>query len=140
MNTEHFIHNLRKRGNIQSNVGLPAASEEISEAELRLGVTFPDQVKWFYRACNGLKTFEPALKVLPLAELKIDPESQIEFAVIDNLHALCFDASHVNETGQWDIVNPESSFLVTKTMASFWSNKIFAWLDKHRTIWQEEAC
>jgi hypothetical protein len=138
MNTEHFIHNLKKRGNLQVEIGLPATSDQITEVEKKIGVKFPEQVKWFFQACNGLRVIEPAISVKPLSDLKIGQNSTIEFAVFDNQHILSFDAARINEAGQWSIVNSETGFVVTKTMASFWSNKIFAWLDNRRTIWTVE--
>ena len=139
MNTDHFIRNLKKRGNIQTEIGLPSSCDQIKEIESKLGVNFPEQVKLFYSACNGLKTNDPALEIKPLSELVIE-QAKIEFAVFNKQHSLSFDLSCINEAGQWDIINSKTEFKVTKTMAGFWSNKIFAWLDKGRPIWQEEAC
>jgi hypothetical protein len=138
MNTEHFIHNLKKRDNLQVEIGLPATSDQITEVEKKIGVKFPEQVKWFFQACNGLRVIEPAISVKSLSDLKIGQNFTIEFTVIDNQHILSFDAARINEAGQWSIVNSETGFVVTKTMASFWSNKIFAWLDNRRTIWAVE--
>jgi hypothetical protein len=78
-------------------------------------VKFPEQVKWFFQACNGLRVIEPAISVMPLSDLKIGPNSTIEFAVIDNQHILSFDAARINEAGQWSIINSETGFVVTKT-------------------------
>lgn len=139
MNTDHFVRNLKKRGNIQAEIGVLSSDDQIKEIESKLGVNFPEQVKLFYSACNGLKTNDPALEIKSLSELVIE-QSKIEFAVINKQHSLSFDLSGTNDAGQWDIINSKTKFIVTKTMASFWSNKIFAWLDKRRPIWQEEAC
>lgn len=138
MNTDHFILNLKKRGNLQVELGIPATSDQINESERKMGVKFPEQVKWFYQACNGLRVSVPAISVKPVSELKVDQKCKIEFAVFDNQHVLSFDAERINEAGQWTIINSKTGFVVTKTMASFWSNKIFAWLDNRRTIWEVE--
>jgi hypothetical protein len=138
MNTDHFIRNLKKRGNLQVEIAILATSDQINEVEKKIGVKFPEQVKWFFQACNGLRVIEPAISVMPLSDLKIGQNSTIEFAVFDNQHILRFDAARINEAGKWSIVNSETGFVVTKTMASFWSNKIFAWLDNRRTIWTVE--
>ncbi len=59
------------------------------------------------------------------------------FAVINNV-PLCFDTRFLNSAGEWDIVNGNDGFLVTKTLASLFVNKIWAWVDRDRKIWGEE--
>jgi len=51
------------------------------------------------------------------------------------LHRFRFDTSHLNNVGQWYVFFFESRYQVTLTMASFWSNKIWNWIDKNRAIW-----
>lgn len=141
MNTEHFILNLHKRKNLQLKIGRPSSISQLEDIEVKIKTKFPDPVKWFYQSCNGFEIVDPPLRVKSLSELTIDLRSRIEFAIFDEKHILCFDTTCINEAGQWNIVNSETGYLVTKTMPSFWSNKIFAWIDSRRTIWQAEyAC
>jgi hypothetical protein len=48
------------------------------------------------------------------------------------------DLRDINEAGERNIVNYQTNFVITKTMASFLNNKIWAWLDRGRKIWQKE--
>jgi hypothetical protein len=142
MHTDHFIQNLEKRANkngLKFKVRKPAIESAIVAFEERNRITMPQQVKLFYLMCNGLKVAAPSLEIKSIEELNIDEMGKIIFAVIDKRHRICFDVSKNNATPQWAILNYDTGFIVTLTMASFWTNKIFAWLDKRRTIWKEET-
>ena len=52
---------------------------------------------------------------------------------------LGFDLRRRNDAEQWDILNVDTGFRVTLTMASFWSNKVLAWVDKRRAVWEAWA-
>lgn len=141
MHTNHFIQNLEKRANITGlkfQVGKPAIESAFVAFEERNGITMPQQVKWFYLVCNGLNVEAPPLEIKSIEDLITDETGKIIFAIFDKRHHICFDVSKNNAASQWDISNYDTGFIVTLTMASFWTNKIFAWLDKQRTIWKEE--
>lgn len=87
---------------------------------------------------NGLIVEKPALAIRALDELEIDNKGLMHFAVFDNKHIIAFDTNSINNAEQWNIVNRDTGYLVTLTMASFWANKIWAWLISQRTIWKEE--
>ena len=53
--------------------------------------------------------------------------------------ALGFDTRSRNDADPWDIVTVDTGFLVTLTMASFWSNKVLAWVDSRRPVWRREV-
>lgn len=38
---------------------------------------------------------------------------------------------------EWNILNKESGYEITKTISSFWSNKIWQWLEKENKIWED---
>jgi len=122
----------------RSNYSLagPASDEEILSAERRLALSFPAQVRLFYRSFNGLRVDDPQLEVLPIGRLSLASPNRLHFATLDVSRSLYFDVSHVNEAEQWDIVAADD-YRMTLTMASFWSNKIWAWVEKRRAIWQE---
>ena len=61
----------------------------------------------------------------------------IKLASVDNV-VIAFDCSKKNEAGEWDIINYQSKYVITKTLGSFLNNKIWAWLDRKRKIWDEE--
>ena len=142
MHIDHFILNLEKRSDrngLTYQVGEPAADSAIAAFEERHEIKIPQQIKWFYQKFNGLVVEAPALEITPIENLDADEAGKIIFAIFNQKHRICFDTSQLNAASQWDILNYDSGFQITLTMASFWSNKIFAWLDKRRTIWQEET-
>ena len=142
MHIDHFIPNLEKRSvkyGVNFHAGKPAIEQAIGAFEERNEIKMPEQVKWFYEKCNGLKVEAPALEIKSIENLDTDETGKIIFAIFDKKHRICFDVSKTNAASQWDILNYDTSFVVTLTMANFWTNKIFAWLDNKRTIWKEET-
>jgi hypothetical protein len=139
---QDFIRGLNKRMEVtpgQFHIGGSASEALITETEIRLGAKFPQDIKLFYLQCNGFSVIQPAIKVLSLAELEIDFARHIGFAIIDNKHTVCFDASNKIEAEQWSILNQSTGFCITLTMKSFCYNKCFAWIDKRRPIWENET-
>ena len=39
---------------------------------------------------------------------------------------------------KWNILNKVSEYEITKTISSFWSNKIWQWLEKENKIWNDD--
>ena len=62
----------------------------------------------------------------------------LPFARIEN-HLFCFDTQNFNNANQWDILEYKSKYLVTLTIGSFLLNKVWAWLEKRRAIWENES-
>lgn len=110
---------------------------QIRAAETRLGMTLPKQVGTFYSHFNGLRVNNPRLEILALDKLSFYTTNKLHFAIFDNDHNIYFDVSETNLANQWDIVS-ENNYLITRTMASFWSNKIWRWLKYRKEIWIEE--
>ena len=140
MRIEHFEKNLRKRAErsgLQYELFGPAEEDLIEQAERKLGLVLPDQVRLFYFHHNGLSIVKPRCEVLPLEQLSRDHNGMIPFAIFEDQRLLCFDSSELNQAGQWSIINCETGYRITLTMASFWSNKVFAWIDSQRPIWKE---
>ena len=141
MHLEHFASRFQKlsqQRELNYSLSSPASHEEILNAERRLGVSFPAQVKLFYQNFNGLRIADPQLDVLPLEKLSLAAPNRLHFATVDTNRPLYFDVSYLNEAEQWNIVTADD-YRVTLTMASFWSNKIWAWVEKRRSIWQDES-
>lgn len=139
MHLEHTpsrFQKLAEERGLNYSLSSPASDEEIQRAERRLGVSFPEQVRLFYRNFNGLQVDDPQLEVLSVERLSLDSPNRLHFATLDGSRPLYFDVPRTNEAEQWDIVGADD-FRVTLTMASFWSNKIWAWVEKRRAIWRE---
>jgi len=114
-----------------------ASGQDIADAQYRLGVVLPLGVRRFYSAHDGLMVASPPLDVFGLSRLR-RTDFGIVFARFNGAQDVAFRVGAVNAAGEWDIVSVPSGFCVTKTMASFWSNKIFAWIDSRREVWAEE--
>ena len=139
MHIDDFIPSLEKRSDktgLRFQVEPPAIESDIEAFEKRYHLKIPEQVRWFYQKCDGLQIEDPALEIKSIDDLAIDGTGKVLFAIFDEKHRICFDVSKINAASQWDIVNDDTGFVVTLTMASFWTNKIFAWLDNKRTIWK----
>ncbi len=138
MHLEQIKLNFDKR---RDTKGLHAIlqSGAIDAAEVRIGHSFPDQVRAFYSKHNGLRVDDPRFEILPIDDLSADDQSRIHFATADGIYQICFDCSHLNEAEQWDIIEPETGDRITYTMASFWTNKIWKWLDHGLVFWHGEV-
>lgn len=127
---------LAGKGELKYSLAAPVSEDEMLRAERRLGISFPAQVELFYRSFNGLRVDDPQLEVLPVERLNFASPDRLHFATLDGGRPLYFDVSRTNEAEQWDIVAADD-YRVTLSMASFWSNKIWAWVERRRAIWQE---
>ena len=116
----------------------PASADDLLETETRFGVNIPEIVKLFYKNYNGLEVYNPKLLLFPLKEWAPKSNDLIHFATVNEEHHLCFDTLKLNKANQWSILNCKTNYLVTYSMSSFWSNKIWNWVVKQRTIWKEE--
>jgi len=117
-------------------VGEPCESDKIVAIERQLGVSFPNPIKDFYAECNGIEFKEPPLRVLPLSDLRFDSPGQfLTFCIVGKEERIAFDTSNINAADQWSIYGMTENYLVTCTMASFWSSKIWGWLEHARPIW-----
>lgn len=111
--------NLSQNRELKYSLASPASVDEVARGEQTLGLSFPAQVKLFYRSYNGLRVEEPHLEVLPVERLSVSMPNRLHFATLNDTVRLYFDVSRINEAEQWDIVAADG-FRVTLTMASFW--------------------
>ena len=136
MDLSDFESNLQKL-DAEYELGAPSTLEELAIIEKNLNVTFPEQVKNYYQNIGALKVISPALEIYDISNLK-KIDNRIAFCKFSNEHELSFDISKINSAKQWNIINRRTNYQVTKTMASFYSNKIWAWLRNNREIWTHE--
>jgi hypothetical protein len=129
---------LSEQRELNYSLASAASGEDILRAEQRLGISIPEQVKLFYRSFNGLHVEEPQLEIRPLERLDFTSPDRLHFVTLDGDRRMLFDVSHLNEAGQWDIVT-EDDYRVTFTMASFWTHKLWAWVEQKRAVWQDET-
>jgi hypothetical protein len=139
---EHFklnIDNRRDATGLRVTLRTGAAEDTLNAAEDRIGHRFPAQVRAFYSQFDGLIVDDPPFEILPVDDLSLDDQSRIHFATADRIHLICFDCSSVNEAEQWDIVDADTGNHITYTMASFWSNKMWKWIDRRLEFWRGEV-
>ena len=140
MQLEHFalqLEKLSQQCGLNYSLGNAAPEDNISQAEEKLGVSFPSKVLLFYRSFNGLRVENPQLEVLPIEQLNFVFPNRLHFATVDGKHRLYFDTSQINVAGQWNIL-AEDGYCVTLTMPAFWSSYIWKWIRSRRVIWEEE--
>ena len=134
MKLEHVLINLEKLNSAYS-VGEPASVEQIAEAEQRLNIQIPAQIRMFYQHFNGLSVENPPFQILSLSQFNFISPNLLHFSTFDSQQKVCFDTSCLNEAEQWLIVFADNKYEITFTMASFWSNKIWKWLGSRQPIW-----
>ena len=115
-------------------------SFSITEKEVLHGINLPKAVKDMFLGFNGLVISEPRhFELLKQSEVIVLNERYLHFAIMNRTERICFDMREVNSAGEWDIINYKDGFVITKTIASYLSNKIWAWIDRQRAIWKEET-
>jgi len=129
------IEKLRHSG-IECRIASGAAADVVQATEQRLGVTLPEQVFRFYSAFDGLTVAEPNFTVYALRDLEREG-SLLHFCQCDHLHRLAFETASINTAEQWFIVNAETGYRITYTMASFWSVRMWSWIELQRPIWYD---
>jgi hypothetical protein len=117
----------------------PASEAEIRGFEARVNGAAPPQVAMFYRHCNGLSVAAPKVDVFPIEDLHRKEPGLVPFCRFDGRHELSFDVRQRNAADEWTIINADTGFQVTLTLASFLFNKLFAWVKKQRPIWGPES-
>jgi hypothetical protein len=129
--------NLSSHRELRYSLGSPASDSNLADAEQRLGAQFPKPVRSFYQHYNGLHVDDPRLEIFAVAEITSSSHGLLHFATLDGDRDLHFNTSKLNAAEQWAIVTTDG-FCVTLSMASFWSNRMWSWIEKRRPIWQEE--
>lgn len=137
---DHLELRLEKRaaaGTFVIERGVPAAEGAVVMTEQRLGLTLPAQVRDFYRRTNGFAVVTPRFRALGLDALALDG-GLLPFAVFADEHVVAFHTEGLNDACQWDIVVASDRRRLTLTMASFCTNKIWAWLERGRRVWSAD--
>ena len=113
-------------------------ASDIDRLEQQIGRVIPESVKKFWMYSDGLETENPGLKIYSIKDFKITNNSLIHFTTFDKKSKIYFNISELNTAQEWSIVNIEEDYTMTLTMSSFWSNKIWHWLDYQAQIWKDE--
>ncbi len=111
-----------------------ACETELRETENRLSLQFPAPVRTFWTFMNGLSVDDPPFEVLPLSKFSVDAGALV-FARCNAEVRVAFDTRVANEAGEWSVINADTGYRITYTMASFWSVHMWTWILKRRPIW-----
>lgn len=118
------------------NPGL--SDSDIENIQIKIGKQIPNKIKEFYKSINGFKTRNPDFEMFPM-EKWINTDSElIHFSKFDNDNKVYFDTKEINQADSWSILNPQNNYVLTLTMSSFWSNKVWHWIENRREIWNDE--
>ena len=99
----------------------------------------PQGISDLYCKLNSLQIINPRqFELLPIEKFKLMNDRYLHFSNINHTKMLGFDISQINEAGEWDIRNISSDFLITYTLGSFLTTKIWRWINYGKEIWQEE--
>jgi hypothetical protein len=113
-----------------------ATLEEIRTTEVRLGLEFPEEVANFWKAFNGLEVSDPPFKIMSLSEMNREADL-LTFSLFDRTVRMAFDIRGRNVADQWSIVNADTNYVATLTIASFLSVHMWSWIVKRRPIWHD---
>jgi hypothetical protein len=80
---EHIISKIQKnKDNLKITVYPKASVEEIYSFEQTMNIKLPDDIKTFYKFCNGFESNEDLFRIIPLNEIidntKTDKENYLE--------------------------------------------------------------
>jgi hypothetical protein len=138
MHIEDFIRRLDGISNVDKkfsySIDTDIRFDIVDSTALRLQINIPEKIKLFYLFLNNLKTRNPDFEIIGIEKWVLE-NGFIDFAIFDSLKIVSFDTRQLNEAGEWDIVNRSIDYELTKTISSFWSNKIWKWLEWRRPIW-----
>ena len=62
--------------------------------------------------------------------------SYLQIAQIEK-EIIAVDLQQINELNEWNIINYNTKHVITQTFDDFFSNKVWDWIDKKKTIWKE---
>ena len=128
MKTKNPLFNFR--------LGNPISLSDCTEIENKLHIEIPEKVKEFYQTTNGLITSNPDFEIIEIDSWKIENES-IHFATFNKINKVFFEISKLNNANEWIIINKENGYEITLSISSFWSNKIWHWIENKKMIWAD---
>jgi len=103
--------------------------------------TVPAALIQFYTKFESIEFMAPRqMRNFSVNELQrnVKQEYLIVFGSVDEVQ-LAYDTRSLNAAGEWTIVNGDNEYVITKTLASFYTNKLWAWIKRGKKIWEEEV-
>jgi hypothetical protein len=79
-----------------------------------------------------------SIELLKISDFEIIDNRFLMFSRVNGIEIICFDTNNINSANEWDIVNYSNNYLITKTIESYLTNKIWAFVDREREFWKQE--
>lgn len=141
-----FINAIKKReanGSIKCCLNLQkknSVDRDLYPIKLYDSYFLPESMKLFYSKVESVSVYEPeSFEIYPMSDIYNCDERYVVFSKINNSHHIALDLYGYNKiSGEFDIVSLENKFIITKTFSSLITNKVWAWIDRKRIIWEEE--
>ena len=141
MHIEDFIRRLDRISSVDKNfsyfVDKNISLDIIEKTEMKLKINIPEKIKLFYLFLNNLKTKNPDFEIIDIENWTLE-NGFIDFAIFNSIGIVSFDTRKLNDAKEWNIVNRTVDYELTMTISSFWSNKIWKWLEHRRPIWKPD--
>lgn len=139
---EEFKKALEKRSRANRiKYSIKGSTKDLSNEIINSSLAYkmPDKTLKFLLEVNGIEIISPReLRFLSISELRFEISNYLVFAIINNNEVIAFDTSKINQAEEWDIINIRNEYIITKTVRSFLTNKVWAWIDRGRPIWEQE--
>lgn len=135
-----YIDSFRKRilGNLSSNSGYFLLENTSEQIHMNLNIFLPKSIEEYYKKIKSVSIEGPRqFEMFPLEHIYFVDEKHLAFSKIGN-NLICFNTSELNTADEWDIICKYNDYLITKTLASYLTNKVWAWIDRGREIWKDE--
>jgi hypothetical protein len=119
-----FINELIKALNKKQNSNKISCVIDTGNIEFnsKENLNYPASVQALYSNINGLKISEPrAFELLRFTDLELIDGKYLYFALINENQQICFDVTSLNAAGEWDIVELENKYLITKNISQFFN-------------------
>ncbi|GAB5408772.1 MAG: hypothetical protein BalsKO_11370 [Balneolaceae bacterium] len=128
----------RIRSDFDYEIAEGLSSDEIHHVEKTLNISFPSTIVKLLSHIDGLKINNPEFILFEAKKWEIDDSKLMNFAQFKDSIDIAFDTNLNNSSGQWDIMNVQNNYVLTLTIESFLSNKIWHWIENRREIWKDK--
>jgi hypothetical protein len=138
---DSFIRAIKKKkesGNIDYQLALNTIEKPLENIQIK-GINVPENISTFYLKISSLYICAPrCLELLSPMNFEIIDERYIWFSTINKVNKICFDFKCLNSAEEWNIIHLDTKYIITQTLSSYITNKIWAWIDRERKIWENE--
>ncbi|WP_183577145.1 SMI1/KNR4 family protein [Mucilaginibacter sp. X5P1] len=134
MKTIQDIIEIIKENKTQLGITLyePAYYSEIEDFERELNIKLPDDIKEFYRFCNGFETNQYIFRIIPLKEIiqYADELSKGEFYIAEYLiYSDHWKVMIMSDDNRYKIIEGSSANIITDSFAEFLDRFLKSGLD-----------